>query len=68
MNIGPRLKRLRRQRGLTQQQLATKVRVTSVYIAMLEGSAKRPPARRPSLRMLERLAKALRVTVADLVR
>jgi transcriptional regulator with XRE-family HTH domain len=61
MNIGKNLKRLRRKRGLTQQALAEKVGITQVYVAYLEGG------RTPSLPMLQRLAKALKVKVGKLL-
>jgi transcriptional regulator with XRE-family HTH domain len=57
-----RLKRLRQERGLTQEQLAKKVRVHRVYIAQMEAETKTP-----SLATLTRLAKALDVTIADLL-
>lgn len=63
MDLGKRLKALRTHRGLTQVELAQKVKVTQAYIAQLEASTQT----NPSLATLRRLAKALKVTVAELV-
>jgi len=60
---GMRLKRLREKRGWTQQVLAEKVGVARVTIARIEIGN-----RRPSLELVERLAKALKVKVGDLLK
>ncbi len=60
---GMRLKRLRENQGWTQQVLAEKVGVARVTIARIEIGN-----RRPSLELLERLAKALRVKAGDLLK
>ncbi len=60
---GMRLKRLRENREWTQQELAEKVGVARVTIARIEIGN-----RRPSLELLERLAKALRVKVGELLK
>jgi len=60
--LGIKLKQLRMQRRLTQVAVAKKVRVTQAYIALLEKGKQNP-----TLDVLERLAKALKVTVAELV-
>ena len=57
------LKKLRQLRGLTQQQLADIVTAHRVTIAKLETGASRP-----GVDLLEALAKALRVSVTDLLR
>lgn len=67
MNIGRNLKRIRRERGLTQAELARKVGITQVYVAYLEGGRKSKASRTPSLRTLEKLAKALKVKVGELL-
>ena len=61
MSLGMRVKVLRRAKGLTQQGLADAVNVSRVYIQSIESNR-----RRPSMDLLERLAEALDVTVADL--
>ena len=57
-----RLKQLRKQRGLTQAQLAKKMGLSHGYLARLEIGMHDPP-----LSTLSKLAKALKVTVAELV-
>ena len=53
---------------LTSVALAKKAKIGPIYLAQIEGSAKKPPIRTPSLPMLERLTKALHVTVGELVK
>jgi transcriptional regulator with XRE-family HTH domain len=65
--LGPTLKRLRLERGLTQASFAKKAGISRVYLAQLEGSSENPPIRTPSLRTLERLAGALHVQLTDLL-
>lgn len=60
--VAENMRRIRNKRGLTQQTLADKVKIHRVYLAQMEGAT-----RAPSLEMLERLAKALKVTVGELV-
>jgi XRE family transcriptional regulator of biofilm formation len=62
--LGMRLKRLRIANGLTQVTLAKRTRVTQGYIAQLERGLQKDP----SLTVVRRLAKALKVTVAELVK
>jgi len=40
--VGPRVKRLRRRRGWTQQALADRVGIHQVYVAQIEGAVKEP--------------------------
>lgn len=60
--LGKGIRKLRRQKGFTQEDLAEKVRVTTKYIQYVE-SAKRIP----SLKLLYRIARALRVRVNELI-
>ncbi len=60
--LAMRLKQLRKQRGLTQAQLAKKMGLSHGYLARLEIGMHDPP-----LSTLEKLAKALRVKVAELL-
>ena len=62
--LGGMLKRLREKRGMTQEQLAAKVGVSQTYIAKLESGAKT----NPSLDLLKKLAKALKVKVGELLK
>ncbi|MGH2625503.1 MAG: helix-turn-helix domain-containing protein [Anaerolineales bacterium] len=61
--LAVRLRTLRRDRGLTQQQLAAKAGLSREYLARLERARQDP-----TLSTLAKLAKALRVTAADLLR
>jgi transcriptional regulator with XRE-family HTH domain len=57
------LKRLREQRGFTQQALAEQVGTTRVTVARLETGT-----RQPGVHLLERIARALKVPVDDLLK
>jgi putative transcriptional regulator len=57
------LKEIRTSRGLTQVDLAKRLKVKQPFVAALESGAKA----NPSLDVLRRLAKALKCTVAELV-
>ncbi len=52
----------RRYRGLTQQQLARKARISKPYLSQLESGA-----REASLSVLKRLAAALKLDADDLI-
>jgi transcriptional regulator with XRE-family HTH domain len=65
--LGLRLKAVRQARGLTQVALAKQARISPSYLVQIVGSAKNPPIRTPSLSVLARLAKALTVSVGELV-
>jgi putative transcriptional regulator len=56
--------RLRKQQHVTLLQLARRVGVTEAYMSMLESGARK----NPSLATLKKLAKALKVTLAELVK
>jgi XRE family transcriptional regulator of biofilm formation len=58
-----RLRTWRRDRGLTQEELAKKARVTKFYISQLETGLRD----NPSLPVLRRLAKALGVSAGELL-
>ena len=57
-----RLKKLRAERGMTQEALAEKAGISRSYIARLELGQQDP-----TLGTLEKLAKALKVAVANLL-
>ncbi|MCS6306001.1 MAG: helix-turn-helix transcriptional regulator [Nitrospira sp.] len=61
--LAVRLRQLREERGLTQNKLSKRSGVSHGYLARLEIGM-----HDPSLRTLAKLAKALKVTVADLIR
>ena len=59
--LGPRLKRLRRELGLTQQAMAEDLAISPSYIALLERN------QRPlTADLLLRLARTYRLDMADL--
>jgi transcriptional regulator with XRE-family HTH domain len=60
--LAMRLKRLREERGLTQEQLAKRSGLSHGYLARLEIGM-----HDPSLSTLAKLANALKVSVAELV-
>ncbi len=60
--LAMRLKRLREERNLTQERLAKRSGVSHGYLARLEIGM-----HDPSLSTLAKLAKALKVSVAELV-
>ncbi len=64
MTLGTMIRRLRQDKGLTQQILAARAKVTQGYIAQLEAGTRQ----RLSLEVADRLARALGVEVADLLR
>ena len=61
--LGKNIKKLRLERNLNQIALAKRTGVTQPYIVALEKGRENP-----TLATLEKLAKALKVTVAELVR
>ena len=62
LSLGQRIKKLRKERGLTQVELAVIVNISPVYLGFIENNR-----RRPSLRTLERLARALKVKPSALI-
>jgi transcriptional regulator with XRE-family HTH domain len=67
VDMGPRIKRLRKQRGLTQPELAAQIGVHRVYLANLESPDAAKHHRAPSLGTIEKLAKALKTSVGQLL-
>ena len=59
--LGPRLKRLRRELGLTQQAMAEDIDVSASYVALLERNQR--PLTAP---LLLRLARTYKLEIADL--
>lgn len=60
-NLGEKVQKLRKQKGLTQEQLADKIRVSSTYIGFIEQGQ-----RNPSLNTLDKIARVLGVKVQEL--
>ncbi len=65
--LGPRIKKLRKARGLSQVELARRVEITSVYLSNLESQDAASHHRRPSLTTLEKLARVLKTSVGQLL-
>lgn len=59
--IAKRIRRLRKQNQLTQEQLAEKVHVSTTHIGLVETGK-----RRASLKTLQRIASALGVKLKEL--
>ena len=59
--LGKNISKLRKAQKLTQQQLADKLGLTQAYMGHIEQGRKSP-----SLEVMEKIAKALRVSVKDL--
>jgi XRE family transcriptional regulator of biofilm formation len=57
------LKRIREARGMTQDALARKAKISKPYISQIENGIRKSP----SLPVLRRLAKALGVPVTELL-
>lgn len=62
--VGTVIKKLREEKGLSQQALAKKAKVTDAYIAMLETGVRN----NPTIDTLKHLAKALGVRMEDLLK
>lgn len=59
--IGNRIKRLRKERGITQEQLADKIRVTSTYVGFIEQGQ-----RNPSLNTADKIARVLGIKLSEI--
>ncbi|MFA5090474.1 MAG: helix-turn-helix transcriptional regulator [Candidatus Omnitrophota bacterium] len=64
IELGRKIKELRRKRGITQEQLAELIETSYKYLQRIEG--KNPPDVR--LTTIIRLAKALKVKPAELLK
>jgi putative transcriptional regulator len=60
--LGMRLRRIRKAKGLTQDALAKKARITRIYVINLEAGKYDP-----TVGVAKRLARALGVPVAELL-
>src|SRR5437667_263570 len=63
MNVGKKIQTLRLEKGLTLPQLAEKANVSKGFLFQIEDDGKT----NPSLETLNKLAKALEITLADLL-
>lgn len=62
IRLGASVRKFRKQKDLTQEQLATKVRVSSTYIGFIEQGQ-----RNPSLKTIDKIARVLGVKISDLL-
>jgi transcriptional regulator with XRE-family HTH domain len=60
--LGGRIQAVRMERGLTQEELATKAGLSRAYVARLETGRHNPP-----VLTVAKIAKALRVPLRDLL-
>jgi transcriptional regulator with XRE-family HTH domain len=60
--VARNIRRLRLERGLTQEELAARIRITRNYVGMIERQENSP-----TVAMLERIAKALGIEPARLL-
>ena len=63
IKFGARIKQLRQEKGLTQEQIAQKCGLHKNYIGMIERGE-----RNPSLINIEVIAKGLELTIAKLMK
>jgi transcriptional regulator with XRE-family HTH domain len=61
--MGARIRRLRKAKGMSQQELADKARLTRVYITRVEAGQQDP-----SLSTINAIARALDVSAAELMK
>ena len=61
--LGSTIRKLRERAGLTQDELATKAGISQPYLSQLEAGS----VKRPAVQVVHRLAKALGVTIEDLL-
>ncbi len=59
--LGRKIQKIRREKGLTQEQLAEKVKVSTTFIGYVETGY-----RRPNLKMVYKIARALNAKVKDI--
>jgi len=62
LRFAKRLKRLRKQADITQEELAVKTKLSTTFIGLIETAK-----RRPSLASLRKIANALKVRIRDLL-
>lgn len=59
--LGKKIKRLRKENGLTQEKLAEQLRISTVYVGFLEAGKGSP-----SLKLLMKISRKFGVKVEDL--
>jgi transcriptional regulator with XRE-family HTH domain len=63
VRVGLNVQALRRERELTQEELAHRARMHQTYLSGVEGGK-----RNPSIEVLDRIARALRVDIEELIK
>ena len=63
-----RIKQLRKAKEWSQTELATKVGISRVHLANIESAEDAAHHRTPSLALLEKLAKAFKIPLAELLK
>ena len=61
MDVGNRIKEIRKKRGLTQEQLGKLLNISQTMVAQYENNK-----RKPKLETLQKIATALKVPVSEL--
>lgn len=61
VRLGRKIQKIRKEKGLTQEQLAERVKVSTTFIGYVETGY-----RRPNLKMVYKLARALNIKVKDI--
>lgn len=59
--LGRRIQKIRKQKGLTQEELGEKLEVSATWVGYIETGY-----RRPNLKMIYRIANALSIKVKDI--
>ncbi|MGN1157670.1 MAG: helix-turn-helix domain-containing protein [Agathobacter sp.] len=59
-NIGERVRELRIQEGLSQEQLALRAEITPAYLGLIERNAKNP-----TVKIIEQICNALSVSLSE---
>ena len=59
--LGRKIQKIRKVKGLTQEQLAEKIKVSTTFIGYVETGY-----RRPNLKMIYKIARALDAKVKDI--
>ncbi len=60
--LGSKIKKLRKQKNMTQEELAEKIRVTGSYVGFIEQGL-----RHPSLATADKIARVLGVKLSELL-
>lgn len=61
LKFGRRLQKLRKDRGLTQEQLAEATRLSTTFIGLLEIGV-----RKPSLKTLQKISSVLKIDIKEI--